>query len=219
MPNNRDPEGQDFQSLVFLVENLRESHVRAVVDSRINEFRRLGEGSSRDLFKEMSFCILTANYSAEKSMRMQSAIGEGFITLTEEALANRLREMGHRYPEARASYIVQGRGHADSLKDELASLPSPADARKWLADSIKGLGYKESSHFLRNIGYLDLAILDFHILDVLERHRCITKPKALTRKRYVEVESVLRELSERIGLALGELDLYLWYSETGKVLK
>lgn len=84
---------------------------------------------------------------------------------------------------------------------------------------MKGLGYKESSHFLRNVGCDDVAIIDFHIIDLLVANRLIKKPKALNPKRYLAIEKKLKQLAGRSGLSLGELDLYLWYMETGKILK
>ena len=84
---------------------------------------------------------------------------------------------------------------------------------------MKGLGYKEASHFLRNIGFDDFAIIDFHIIDILSRYNLIEKPKALTKKRYLKIENLLKEIAKKSNLSLAELDLYLWYMETGKVLK
>lgn len=84
---------------------------------------------------------------------------------------------------------------------------------------MKGIGYKEGSHFLRNVGYLDLAILDRHILRCMDRNCWIDLPKTLTRKRYLDIEEKFKEISEEAGLRPGELDLYLWYMETGKILK
>ena len=78
---------------------------------------------------------------------------------------------------------------------------------------------KESSHFLRNIGFFDVAIIDFHIVDLLVKIGLIQKPKSLTKAKYLEIEAILKELSEKVSLTLGELDLFLWYLETGKVLK
>lgn len=93
------------------------------------------------------------------------------------------------------------------------------ERRAWLVDNISGLGYKEASHFLRNIGFDDYAIIDFHILDILERYHLIKKPKTLTAKRYRDIEAILRKLAAQTNLSLAELDLYLWYLETGKILK
>ncbi|MBU2459068.1 MAG: N-glycosylase, partial [Nanoarchaeota archaeon] len=83
------------------------------------------------------------------------------------------------------------------------------------------LGMKESSHFLRNTGFQNVAIIDFHIVDILARHGLIEKPKnkSLTPKKYLEIEAVLQKLCDSVGLSQGELDLYLWYEETGTIFK
>lgn len=87
-------------------------------------------------------------------------------------------------------------------------------------ENIKGLGYKEASHFLRNIGFTNLAIIDFHIVDLLIKNGLLNeKPKSLSKKKYIEIEDILKEIAEDLNLSLGELDLYLWYMETGKILK
>ncbi|RLG49905.1 MAG: N-glycosylase [Thermoproteota archaeon] len=208
-----------LDELLSKVRELKRSRVRELVDARMREFRRNGRKPSRELFKELCFCILTANFSAERSIRMQEEIEDGFLTLSEGELARELRRLGHRYPESRARYIVEARWIADKLKDIIESFGSQLELRDWLAKSIKGLGYKEASHFLRNIGFTDLAIIDFHILDLLASYGVVEKPRTLTRKRYLEIEEKLREIARSLGLTLAELDLYLWYLETGKVLK
>ncbi|RLJ02873.1 MAG: N-glycosylase, partial [Candidatus Aenigmatarchaeota archaeon] len=142
----------------------------------------------------------------------------GFLTLSEEQLAKRLRELGHRYPETRARYIVEARRWKVYIRDILKSLRGNV-LREWFVKNVKGIGYKEASHFLRNMGYLDFAILDFHIIRVLESYGLIDKVKSLGKKKYLEIEEVLRDVGKRAGLTLGGLDLYLWYMETGKVLK
>ena len=91
--------------------------------------------------------------------------------------------------------------------------------REWLVNNIKGIGYKEASHFLRNIGFDDYAIIDFHIIDILTRYKIIEKPKYLSKKKYLEIEEILRKIAKQTNLTLAELDLYLWYMETGKILK
>jgi N-glycosylase/DNA lyase len=99
-------------------------------------------------------------------------------------------------------------------------MPAP-EARDWLAASVLGLGYKESSHFLRNIGFEEFAIIDFHIIDLLAREKLIRKPrsKSLPKKKYLRIEKALGRIAKRVGMSQGELDLYLWYMETGKILK
>jgi len=208
-----------LDELLEAVKRLRRSHVRQFVEARIREFKALSKKPSSELFKELCFCILTANFNAERSIRIQEAIGDGFLTLPESELAERLRSLGHRYPHARARYIVEARRYAYALRRLVEKLGSGSAVREWLVENIRGVGYKEASHFLRNIGFTDVAIVDFHIVDLLTRYGVVSRPKTLTRKRYLAIEQLLREMAERLGLNLAELDLYLWYLETGKVLK
>lgn len=201
------------------IEELKRSNVKGVIDDRLMGFMELGEGSSFQLFKELCFCILTANFNAERSIRIQREIGDGFITLSESDLAVKLRQLGHRFPSSRARYIVDARRHVETLKDTLRSFSNITESREWLSKNVKGIGFKESSHFLRNIGYQNIAIVDFHIVEVLRRNGVIESQGSLNKDTYLQIETRLKEIAERSCLNLAELDLYLWYMETGKVLK
>lgn len=211
-----------MDELVRSVRALKAGSVGRAVRSRAAAFRKLGRSGIREIFRELCFCLLTANYTAEGGIRIQEAVGAGFITLSQQRLSSRLRALGYRFPNARARYIVMAREHLRSgaLARALHSL-SGAALRGWLAENVLGLGYKEASHFLRNIGHADFAIIDFHIIDVLARHGIMRKPKSwsLTRKRYLQIERKLARLARECGVTQGELDFYLWYLETGKVLK
>jgi len=207
------------EELIRSIEELKRSHVRTLVKKRISEFKKLGEEESRELFKELCFCILCANFSAERSIKIQKEIDEGFLTLSESKLAEKLRETGHRFPRARAAYIISARKYSSCLKKIIGSSMDLKEIREWFVKNIRGVGLKEASHFLRNIGYTEFAILDFHVLDLLARYGIIEKPRTLTSKRYLQIEEKLREIAKRANLNMAELDLYLWYMETGKVLK
>ncbi len=210
-----------MQPLISLVKTLKSSSIKKVIDSKMQEFSKLGKKSSNEIFKELCFCILTANFSAQGGIKIQDAINDGFLALNEKELARKLSELGHRFPNARAKYIFEARKYKDNLKEILENFKDESEAREWVVKNIKGLGMKESSHFLRNIGYKNLAIIDFHIVDLLAKHNLIEKPKSksLSPKKYIEIENLLKEIAEKTNLSLGELDLYLWYEETGKVLK
>ncbi len=193
--------------------------VKDTVKTRIKEFEDLGKGAFTEIFKELCFCILTANFSAKRAIEIQKRIGDKFLTLSEKELETELRNLGYRFPRTRARYIVEARKIMEELRKVLSSSLSSHEKREWLVRNVKGLGYKEASHFLRNIGYKDVAIIDFHILDILERYSIIKKPKNLTKQKYLEIEEKLREIAKKLNISLAELDLYLWYMETGNVLK
>ena len=189
------------------------------IDFKLREFKKAGRKSEDEIFNELCFCILTANYSAEKGIMIQNKIGNGFRCLSEKELAKKLKELGHRFPNKRADYIICARKHRKGLKDKLASFEDEKKLRVWLVKNVKGLGYKEAGHFLRNIGFENLAIIDFHIIDSLVDAGLIEKPKTITLKKYLEIENVLKKIAGKAGMNLAELDLYLWCNETGKVLK
>lgn len=215
---------QLVRKLISEIKALKEGDVGLLVNKRIKEFKKLGRKPSREVFKELCFCLLTANFNAERGIAIQTKIGDGFLTLSQNRLASTLRALGYRYPNTRAGYITLARRYKDSVKQYVGSETShmgrgECDAREWVVGNIKGLGYKEGSHFLRNIGYRNLAIIDFHIIDLLERHGLVERPKTLTKARYFEIENTLRKIAQKSNLTLAELDLYLWYIETGKVLK
>jgi len=204
--------------LVEKIKELRKGEIGKIVDSRISEFKKVGQSKIDRIFSELCFCILTANYSASGGIKIQKSLGRGFLTLDKNELSKKLRELGHRFPKVRAEYIVAARNKIDEMKNALKDLKGE-ELRSWFVKNIKGLGMKEASHFLRNIGREDYAIIDFHIIDILVREGLIKRPKTLTKKRYIEIENVLRELGKKTSLELGELDIYLWYLETGKILK
>ena len=210
-----------INNLLKTIERLKrnDTEVIALVGARIKEFEKLSEKPCSEIFKELCFCILTANFTAEKSIKIQEEIGDGFLTLFESQLADKLKELGYRYPNIRAKYIVEARRYKDSLKETVESFNDEYESREWLVKNIKGIGYKEASHFLRNIGYKNSAIVDFHIIDLLARCGLIEKPKTLTKTKYMEIEDVLVKIAAESSMNLAELDLYLWYIETGKVLK
>jgi len=210
---------ENIKRLIEAVENLKKSKVKKLVDGRINEFKELGKKSSDEIFSELCFCIMTANFNAERSIKIQNEIKDGFCNFSEQQLTEKLKALGHRFPEARGKYIVEARKHRTSLKDKIDSFESERELREWLVKNVKGLGYKEASHFLRNIGFMNLAIIDFHIIDVLVKHGLIERPKTFTRKKYLEIEEILKTIAGKLNLNLAELDLYLWYMETGKILK
>jgi len=195
--------------LIDRIEELKKSDIAGVISGRMEEFR-----SVDDLFSELCFCLMTAGFRADKCIEIQKEIGLGFESLSLEDLRNELKRMGHRFWPQRAERIFLARG----VIDDLDRVVREGD-REWLVANVKGLGMKESSHFLRNVGREDVAIVDFHIVDLLVREGLVESPKALNKGKYLEIEGVLRELGERVGLSLSELDLYLWYIETNTVLK
>lgn len=214
---------------VMAVSELRPLYAkwRGPIERRLGDFRRMfRNGSEEDIFQELAFCLMTPQSKARSCWATAEAIrGNGLLfqgdckCLSKEM--NRVRFRNHK-----ANYIVEARelfsvGKKLQIKERLGGFKDPKKARDWLVDHVKGMGYKEASHFLRNLGFgEDLAILDRHILKNLEAYGAIPEvPRALTRKKYLELEDLMRAFSRKVKIPMAHLDLLLWCKETGEIFK
>jgi N-glycosylase/DNA lyase len=213
-----------IESLAASVSELRDDpSVKSMVDERIAEFLGVKEMDSDAWFEELTYCLLTAYSSARMGQLCVDALCDcGTLAGGSlEEVAETLRCQGHRFADRRAEYIVGARRLAPGLKGIIQGFESTREARRWLVENVKGLGWKEASHFLRNVGFFDVAIIDRHILSNMREHGLVTADgkKGLTKRRYLEYEGMLKRVAERLGMTLGKMDLYLWYRKTGQVLK
>lgn len=197
------------------------------IEGRLDEFRRVGSMPDERLFEELCFCILAVQSSAHSAdAAVRALAGAGLLWPgRQRQLAAFLRHRT-RFHNHKAAYIVRARTRffPDSgacLATSLGGLTDPRTARAWLVREVDGLGWKESSHFLRNIGRGDgLAILDRHILRNLVRLGVIPAlPTSLTGRRYLEIEDRMTRFSVRLGIPMAALDLLFWSRETGQIFK
>ena len=194
--------------------------IRDVIESRMKEFKENGMDKKKVL-KEFMFCLLTPQSKAKICWEAVERLEEQNLLLNGEEREIKEYLAGVRFKNNKSRYIVENRKYF--INKEIYKVLSypPSIAREWLVKNIKGYGYKESSHFLRNIGKgEDLAILDRHILKNLKRCRIINSiPKTLTKNKYMEIEQKMSEFSKKLNIPLSHLDLVLWYRETGEVFK
>ena len=213
------------------IENIRATHEarKKEIRTRLNQFSEVWrKGSDARLWEELVYCIFTAGASARMGLTAVDAVRPLLLDGKREDMTLALRNGGaHRFPVERPGYIVVTRSYLReecnmALRKKLDSFTNPIARRDWLAQEkqIKGLGYKESSHFLRNIGFKGYAILDKHVMRCLMELGVVqtSKPPS-TRTRYLEIEERLRLFAREIKIDFDELDLVLWSMKTGEVLK
>lgn len=208
--------------LVDLMRIVRDKDVKRAVEGRILEFLRAQTRGDVKWFEELAFCILTANSKALTGLKAVESLKVERLLLKGDAkeIEAVLERVGHRFAKKRAEYIVLAGRLLPGFRQRLLSIPSIDGKREWLVKNVKGIGMKEASHFLRNMGFLDVAIIDRHILRALVRYGLVDDLQtSLTKRRYLEIEELLKDVARRIDLEVGVLDLYLWYMETGSVLK
>ena len=196
-------------------------------DNNVMNLKKVGSNDDERLFEELCFCILTANTSAEMGMKAIDRIRYLIIDGSAEEMSKSLEGV-YRFNNLRPAYIAHTRNYLQEkfnfkLKQRIESLKDDKEAlRDFFAfnDGIKGLGYKEASHFLRNIGFKGYAILDKHILNSLFEFGIIGELKRpSTGNRYRDMEQKTRLFSDEIGIPMDELDLLFWSRRNGKILK
>jgi len=201
---------------------LKKSKVREVVSKRLKEFGEKNSAGNNEWFSELCFCILTANSKAKTAIIIQNELGcKGFLEKSQDELSKIISRNKHRFSNMKSKYLVKAREYKD-IQPIIRGLifKGQKEVRNHLADNVTGIGLKEASHFLRNIGFFELAILDRHILALLKEHGYIDEiPKPVTKKKYFEIENVFQSLAKELGMSSAELDLYMWYMRTGEVLK
>lgn len=211
------------------VDNIKLAHAgrASEIRQRLGEFEAVWKhGSDLRLLEEMVYCFFTGGCSARMGLNAVEAVRPILLTGDQAAIAQALSGV-HRYPNARARYLVHSREHLKEhyglrLRKQLASFDCPLARRDWLVreKGIKGLGYKEASHYLRNIGFRGYAILDKHVLNCLAELKIIDDPKPpKTRTMYLRYEENLKKLTEMTLIDFDELDLVLWSMKTGVILK
>jgi N-glycosylase/DNA lyase len=191
------------------------------------ELRQVNKSDNQRLFEELCFCIFTANTSAEMGLKAVDAVRNLLINGPQEEMTKRLEGI-YRFNTVRPSYIIHTREYLKNnfnfkIKNKIETLKeNPIELRNFFAfnKGIKGLGYKEASHFLRNIGFKGYAILDKHILNSLLEFNIIDEIKTpLTSKVYYEIEEKMKLFSNEIEIPMDDLDLLLWSRRTGRILK
>lgn len=202
---------------------MRKSPEHKIVLMRLREFKEFANKPEFEWFSELCFCILTANAKFKTASEVQAALGtEGCRSCSLKELVSCIRHHKHRFHNMKAKYIVEARRH-EGLKKTItyiAAEQGTSAAREWLVHNVKGIGMKEASHFLRNVGYTDISILDRHILNLMKEHSIIRKvPKPLSKKVYLEIEREFFRLAKSLSINPAELDLILWFMKAGVVGK
>ena len=196
--------------------------IHSLIQHRLREFASFKDKPNEDWFSELCFCLLTANAKQKTGAAIQRDLGyHGFTNLLLPELVQEIKNHKHRFHNTKAERIILARNHKN-IKAVIQGIvlgQGQSAAREWLVENVKGLGFKEASHFLRNTGHEDLAILDRHILRIMNEEGIIPSIPTLTKKNYLELEQKLQYLASSLSVSLSHLDLLLWYLQTGEVLK
>lgn len=200
--------------------------IKKDIDKAVKGYKKAWNGSEKEVFAEVAFCILTPQSKAKNAWQaITNLVNNGLLfdgqseEIAEYLNIVRFKNNKSRYlVELRELMTVDGKLQPKKILSEKGNT---LEKREWIFKNIKGMGMKEANHVLRNLGFGDeIAILDRHILRNLVQLNIINEiPKSITEKKYYEIEEKMKEYSEYSGITMGELDLVLWYKEAGEVFK
>lgn len=188
-----------------------------------------------DLRKELVGCILGSRvryeiaYAVTENLETAGMLADDwwsassddrFRSFILDVLSGRRDDLPHlcryRFPNTRTTQLARAR-------DTLAQVPisvrlgncgaDPRYLRESLVADIPGLGPKQASMFLRNIGRsYDLAILDAHVLRFMEMQGflSINRSPIVTLTDYERVEQLLIGYADTLGYPVGFLDWAIW---------
>lgn len=215
--------------MISEIDNLQKIYksIKKDIIKQISNFKSIWEnGTNEDIFIELAFCILTPQSKARSgwqaicNLKDNDAIFNGGY----DKVCKELNIV--RFKNKKTDYLLLARKKFLSeskipIKELLNQFSNIYEKRDWLVKEVKGYGYKEASHFLRNIGFgEDIAILDRHILKNLKLINVIDKvPDSITRKKYFEIEDKMKVFAKEINIPVDHLDFVLWYKEAGEVFK
>ncbi|MCL2390728.1 MAG: N-glycosylase/DNA lyase [Endomicrobia bacterium] len=198
-----------------------------MIEQRENHFANVWKnGSEEEIFAELVFCLFTPQSKAVSCWAAVDKLADNNMIF--EASAGEIAKTisNVRFHNNKARFAVEARtlftsGKKMKIKEKLASFDDIYKLREWIIINIKGIGYKEAGHFLRNIGIgKDLAILDRHILKNLKIFGAIKEiPKTLSPKIYKETEKQMQNFSKKIGIPMSHMDMLLWCKESGGIFK
>jgi N-glycosylase/DNA lyase len=206
----------------------------AMVCALIDEPEQVPGGcalSEAELRLELVTCLLgsqvraeSANASAERLLSSSllsderwGSIDPTFELEVHDVLAGRRddsRTPAYRFPALRARQLTEVRRKliARSLRSYLSLSDDASEVRKHLVQDLPGIGPKQASMFLRNVGAsFDIAILDVHVLRFLRLIEVLPNAAPVAAlPRYERMEAKAREFAESVGHTLGHLDWAIW---------
>ncbi|MCX7880094.1 MAG: hypothetical protein N2517_05490 [Ignavibacteria bacterium] len=184
----------------------------------------------KEYFYELCYCLLTPSTKAKDALQATSILKEFDFFKKGFDPTNILRGYSDgsqkrvsyyvRFHNVKANRLLKARSNWYKISKILSEEIDDLCKRILLVQTVDGFGYKEASHFLRNIGYKSFAIIDRHILKYLTLFGFSVNSSYLdTAKGYRLVEEKFFELAKITKIHHLELDLLLWAMQTGYVLK
>ena len=192
---------------------------RKMIRNISDNFKRIK--SEEEIFYDLCFVLCSPqtkfdnNYKVNLELQKRDFYNKDIL---EEDLKQILKPV--RYYNNKARYLLEIKNNFKVIIQNLAcvalcSEKYPDDSftrskrmRDFLVSEIKGIGMKTASHFLRNQGHEELAIIDTHIIKFLSRQTGCDVANC----SYIDLEIEFRNIAKENHVSPAELDIWLWHT-------
>lgn len=206
--------------------------IQEALNGKTGIIQLVNEENKQNIFYMLCFCLCVPQAKAvlvDKAINKLKALDFYNIPIEQKQLASYLKG-NVRFHNNKSKSLVNIRTIFDSLwyylitnyqnySRDKHNFELLKNIRNTLIKSIKGMSFKVASHFMRNIGFSGLAILDVHVINGLKSRNLIPISLELNTKNYYDVEAIMIEYAKMLGISLEELDLMFWCQKTGYVFK
>jgi N-glycosylase/DNA lyase len=200
-----------------MTKELKKDYFEKKIDlqRKLKDFKKLNE---KEWFYEFVFCHLTPQSNAQRCWEAVEMLSK--IDSWNEENIKKILITKTRFHNNKTKYLLNVKNNWEKILPKIKK-EKTIELRNFIAKNIKGLGLKEASHFLRNIGKSnnEIAILDRHILRNLKNNNLINEDKIKNNKNYLELEKIYLEFSKSMDIPPDELDLLWWSQENGQIFK
>jgi N-glycosylase/DNA lyase len=177
-----------------------------------------------EIWKQKVFCVLSSQFNARRAATIADYLVRQVPFFDASLDWSQIEHscfaflsspaVGYRFPKLRARQISQCWFPFAQVKDNyheyVRSFDSEGYAREEIVEKFPGIGLKQASMFLRNIGASrNLSVIDVHVLFYL-RVCHDWRVSHLTSRRYLEAEDILRDDAAHYGMDLNVFDTVVW---------
>ncbi len=193
----------------------KEAQIRA----RLADFKK--PRTEQFLWEELIYCLFAANSSGKMAETAVRLLGPIHKTATLEELQAAVHKKVRFYNVRSRFFFVNREFIATNHGTFLTFVGSFDDVytlRNVLADEFLGMQFKEASHYLRNIGFSGLCIIDKHVLFLMKEFGVLrsTKPPK-NKKEYFRIEKKVLDFAKSQNYDVDVLDLALWSYRSGHI--
>lgn len=207
-------------------------HIEQIVD--IVHWEDMTE---KDILRELIVCILGSRVRYETSVAYANAISDRIAELPRNVHCDEFLDfvrlilespayyepddkfyVKYRYPNRGAKQVAESLNIISETYGSVTSLLKiglpTKDLRRVVVQLCPGIGPKQASHFLKNIGYTeDVAVIDRHILKYMEAAEKISIPdkKLANLDGYEAIEVKFQSIVSKFYHSSSVVDQALWF--------